>query len=64
MLSRFRRDFFGCLRARSDALFELSEALLCTDGAVRSLVELSEVSRLLCRLHVGHDSGMPSLRAA
>ncbi|WP_328291409.1 transposase [Kineococcus sp. NBC_00420] len=44
VLSRFRRDFFGCLQARADALFELTEALLCTDGAVRSLVELSLVA--------------------
>ena len=40
-LSRFRREFYRCLPARADALFELAEAVLCTDGPVRSLVELS-----------------------
>lgn len=40
-LVRFRQEFYGCLTSRSDALFELSEAVLCTDGPVRSLVGLS-----------------------
>jgi hypothetical protein len=40
-LGRFRRDFYGCLSARADALFELTDAVLCADGPVRSLVELS-----------------------
>jgi hypothetical protein len=43
-LSRFRRDFYGSLGARADALFELSEAVLCADGPVTSLVELSLVA--------------------
>ena len=40
-LVRFREEFYSCLGARADALFELAEALLCADGPVRSLVELS-----------------------
>lgn len=39
-LARFRQEFYGCLPARADALFELAEAVLCTDGPVRSLVDL------------------------
>jgi hypothetical protein len=41
VLSRFRTDFYACLPARADALFELTDALLCADGPVRTLVELS-----------------------
>ncbi len=40
-LSRFRHEFYDCLTARSDALFEVVEALLCTDGPVRTLVDLA-----------------------
>lgn len=40
-LSRFRGEFYGCLTARGDALFELTDALLCTDGPVRTLVGLA-----------------------
>lgn len=40
-LSRFRREFYRCLTARADALFELTDAVLCADGPVTSLVELS-----------------------
>ncbi|MFE2640933.1 transposase, partial [Streptomyces scopuliridis] len=41
VLSRFRTDLYDCLTARPDALFELTDAVLCTDGPVRSLVELA-----------------------
>ncbi|WP_433355673.1 NF041680 family putative transposase [Microtetraspora malaysiensis] len=41
VLSRFRTDLYDCLTARADALFELTDALLCADGAVRSLVDLT-----------------------
>jgi hypothetical protein len=41
VLSEFRTDLYGCLTARADALFELSDAVLCTDGPVRSLAGLS-----------------------
>nr|WP_202919266.1 transposase [Saccharothrix deserti] len=30
----FRQGFYGCLTARADALFELADAALCTDGPV------------------------------
>jgi hypothetical protein len=32
---------YACLTARGDALFELCDALLCTDGPVRTLVDLA-----------------------
>ena len=41
VLSRFRGDFYSCLPARADALFELTDALLCADGPVKTLVDLS-----------------------
>ncbi|MED7828869.1 NF041680 family putative transposase [Streptomyces chiangmaiensis] len=41
VLSGFRQDLYGCLGRRSDALFELMDALLCTEGPVKTLVELS-----------------------
>lgn len=37
----FRQAFYGCLSARADELFELTDALLCSQGPVRSLVDLS-----------------------
>ncbi|MFF4696392.1 transposase [Streptomyces chattanoogensis] len=40
MLSRLRTDFYDCLTARADALFELTDGVLCTDGPVRSPVDL------------------------
>jgi len=55
-LAAFRRAFYGCLSARSDALFELTDAVLCADGPVRSLVELSLVGE--------HRRGHGSLYAA
>ncbi|MER5437715.1 hypothetical protein [Streptomyces sp. NPDC002790] len=36
-LSRFR-VFYHCTTARRDALFELTDAALCTDGPVKTLV--------------------------
>jgi hypothetical protein len=42
-LARFRQAFYGCLAARADAMFELADAVLCADGPVRSLAELSLV---------------------
>jgi hypothetical protein len=41
VLSAFRRQLYGCLNRRGDALFELTEAVLCADGPVRTLVGLS-----------------------
>jgi DDE superfamily endonuclease len=43
VLARFRRDFYGCLTARADELFELTDAVLCTDGPVRDMAGLSLV---------------------
>src|SRR5215831_21409944 len=40
-LSGFRREFYRCLTARADALFELADAVLCADGPVRTLAGLS-----------------------
>jgi hypothetical protein len=40
VLSTFRTEFYRCLTARADALFEMTDALLCTDGPVKSLVDL------------------------
>jgi DDE superfamily endonuclease len=40
-LAGFREGFYRCLTARADALFELTDALLCTDGPVKTLVELA-----------------------
>jgi DDE superfamily endonuclease len=40
-LSAFRTAFYGCLPRRADALFELADSVLCTDGPVHSLVGLS-----------------------
>ncbi|GAA3668119.1 hypothetical protein GCM10022224_035390 [Nonomuraea antimicrobica] len=40
-LSRFRRAYYQCLTMRGDELFELTEAVLCTDGAVKTLVYLA-----------------------
>ncbi len=42
-LSRFWGEFYSCLTARSGALFELADAVLCGDGPVKSLAELSLV---------------------
>ena len=41
VLSQFRREFHACLSARADELSELADAVLCTDGPVRSLAGLS-----------------------
>lgn len=41
MLSAFRRALYDCLQRRADALFELCDSVLCSDGPVGSLVGLS-----------------------
>jgi hypothetical protein len=43
-LAWFRQEFYTSLTARADALFELTDAVLCADGPVRSLVELTLVA--------------------
>jgi hypothetical protein len=40
-LAGFRRDYHACLDRRADALFELTDAVLCAEGPVTSLVGLS-----------------------
>ncbi|HYS39015.1 MAG TPA: transposase, partial [Pseudonocardiaceae bacterium] len=40
-LSAFRREFYRCLTQRPDALFELTDSVLCADGPVTTLVGLS-----------------------
>lgn len=40
-LAGFRRGFYQCLTRRADALFELTDAVLCADGPVTTLVGLS-----------------------
>ena len=40
-MSGFRRDFYETLTRRGDALFELTDAVLCAGGPVTSLPELS-----------------------
>src|SRR5437868_4093435 len=55
-LTRFRQEFYDCVTRRADAVFELADAVLCSDGPVRSLVELSLVGE--------HRRGHGSLYAA
>jgi hypothetical protein len=43
VLAGFRERFYRCMTRRADALFELTEALLCADGPVKTLVGLSLV---------------------
>lgn len=38
--SRFRGECYECLTARRDELFELADAVLCADGAVKSPVDM------------------------
>jgi len=39
-LRAFRGELYGCLGRRADELFELTDAVLCAEGPVRSLVGL------------------------
>lgn len=60
VLSRFRVEFYGSLYARADVLFELTDAVLCTDGPVKTLVELSlahEMRRGHGALYAALDKG-------
>jgi hypothetical protein len=41
--SRFRGEFYACLTVRRDELFELTDAVLCADGPVKSPVDLTLV---------------------
>lgn len=42
--SRFRAEFYACLTARRDELFELTDAVLCADGPVKSQVSTAAES--------------------
>src|SRR3954451_1663410 len=55
-LRAFRYSLYDCLYRRSDALFELTDAILAADGAVPSPVHLS--------LEASHRRGWGSLYAA
>nr|MCY0980299.1 transposase [Streptomyces tirandamycinicus] len=59
-LSRFRGEFYSCLTRRADASFELADAVLCADGPVRPLVELS----LVGEYRRGHGGLYDALAAA
>jgi len=64
-LAGFRVGFYRCLTARADALFELTDALLCTEGPVRTLVELAlapEHRRGHGALYDGLNSGRIDVR--
>lgn len=41
VLVGFRSELYRCLTSRADELFELADALLCTDGPVKTLVDLA-----------------------
>lgn len=41
--SRLRAEFYECLTARRDEMFELTDALFCIDGPVTSPVDLTMV---------------------
>lgn len=56
-LSALRREFYRCLLKRADAMFELTDAVLCVDGPVRSVAELS----LTGEHRRGHGSGYAAL---
>ncbi|MFC0437717.1 DDE superfamily endonuclease [Kutzneria buriramensis] len=52
VLSGFRQELHSCLTARADALFELTDGLLCAEGRVVSPVEVT----LLPEHRRGHDA--------
>jgi hypothetical protein len=56
-LSEFRKRFYHCLTSRADALFELTDAVLCADGPVTSLAELS----LTAQHRRGHGAGYDAI---
>lgn len=58
-LKAFRAGFYECLTARADTLFELADALLCSQGPVTSLPALS----LAGVFRRGHGALYAALRA-
>jgi DDE superfamily endonuclease len=57
-LSGFRQAFYSSLTGRADTLFELTDAALCADGPITSLVELS----MAAEHRRGHGALYDSLR--
>jgi hypothetical protein len=65
VLSGFRQELYDCLSVRGDVLFELVDALLCTEGPVKTLVELSlspEHRRGHGALYDGVNQGVVNVR--
>jgi hypothetical protein len=60
-LAVFRCVFYDCLTLRADALFELTDAVLCADGPVTTLVGLSLAAEYR-RGHGGLYDGLGSGR--
>ena len=58
-LGWFREELYASLTSRSDALFELTDAVLCADGPVTSLVELT----MLAEHRRGHGAMYDALAA-
>ena len=58
-LAGFRQELYTSFTARADALFELTDAVLCADGPVTSLVELT----LLAEHRRGHGAMYDALNA-
>jgi hypothetical protein len=56
-LSEFRERVYHCLTGRADALFELTDAVLCGDGPVTSVAELS----LTPEHRRGHGAGYDAI---
>ncbi|PFG50992.1 DDE superfamily endonuclease [Amycolatopsis sulphurea] len=56
-LSAFRERFHQCLTSRADALSDLADAVLCADGPVASLAELS----LVPEHRRGHGAGYDAI---
>ena len=64
-LRGFRSEVYRCLTRRADELFELTDALLCAEGPVKSLVGLClEWSCLLVRRCIGLSGGIVEGEAA
>ena len=45
VLASFRAEWFACLTGRAEELFELTDAVLCADGPVKTLVGLALTPR-------------------
>jgi hypothetical protein len=59
VLAGLREQLYRCMTKRADALFELTDALLCTDGPVRAPVGLSPALEHRC----GHGAKYDALNA-